>query len=399
MADADRTLEILIKLGYVGADQADAARNALAGIKSETGDLNTSLPEGSELWAKYKNVLSDTSREAEGFSMRGREMHLIAAQLNQILPGLGLAFRGLTAAMGPFIVVALAIQTVTTYWRMYKDQVEATAKAQADALDEVREATHTAVEENSKFAKSLDAQRTASEQLTDQLDLQNAAIAGESKAQRELLAAQEKAEMAVAKTPEEKAGIRLKYEQLQTKAEEDARRERMANEDKAIADLKEKEDKLQFAREQNADLQAVASRDLDAAEVKRYQKIIDEETRQIDDLRRTRETLERKRTIEGVTAGAESSERRPTRAFSILSEFGGAEGLVGAVASNVQILEHGGKLSAAQIATNAAFTELMKLLGANGSQILELARLLAASQKNQAAEIAAIKNQLGNLPH
>ena len=79
--------------------------------------------------------------------------------------GLGLAFRGLTAAMGPFIVVALAIEAATTYWKLYKDRVAEAAQAHADAMDKFRESTRAAVEENSNFAKSMDDAKTAAETM------------------------------------------------------------------------------------------------------------------------------------------------------------------------------------------------------------------------------------------
>jgi len=168
MADSpDKVLEILIKLGYVGGDQAEAARKAIAGIKQETGDLSQTLPEGSEIWSKYKNVLGEAKKGAEGFTESGHGMRHIATELNHVIPGLGMAFRGLVTAMGPVAVVVLALQAAITWWKFYRDQVEEAAEAQAKALDKMRAATRGAVEENTRFAKSFEDVRTAS-QITDE---------------------------------------------------------------------------------------------------------------------------------------------------------------------------------------------------------------------------------------
>ena len=80
------------------------------------------------------------------------------------------------------------------------------------------------------------------------------------------------------------------------------------------------------------------------------------------------------------------------RELSILGEHGGAAGLVGAVAANERILEHGGKLSADQIATNRAFSELMEIIGSNAGQTLALVKAIADQQKTQAAVIAGLSN-------
>lgn len=88
------------------------------------------------------------------------------------------------------------------------------------------------------------------------------------------------------------------------------------------------------------------------------------------------------------------------RALSILGEHGGAAGLVGAVAGNEQILQHGGKLSADQIATNSALVELLGILGATGKQTLEIIHAIGQDSKALHTEIAVLRSQfLGQSNH
>ena len=84
------------------------------------------------------------------------------------------------------------------------------------------------------------------------------------------------------------------------------------------------------------------------------------------------------------------------RALTLLGEHGGAAALVGGVVANQEILKHGGKLSADQIATNQAFVELMQILGANNNQIIQLVQALVADQKNRDHEIAGLRAQVEN---
>ena len=65
MGDSDRTLEILIKLGYVGKEQADQARKDLADFNEGSGDLTKTLEKEGE----STNTLTGLHRELRSAMM------------------------------------------------------------------------------------------------------------------------------------------------------------------------------------------------------------------------------------------------------------------------------------------------------------------------------------------
>jgi len=211
MDSSNNILEILIKLGYIGADQAAAARSALAGIKEETGDLSESLPEGSKLWEKYKNVLSDTGTQTEKTAGHSREMRRVMGELDRVLPGLGEGFRGLINGMGPMLVLVEGIQAAVTWWNFYEEKVKAVADAQAAALDKMRDATKKLVEENTNFANSLENIETAVQKLNTAYQQGKAVLDAQLKVRENILKADEDAALAAAASPEEKQAIKATF--------------------------------------------------------------------------------------------------------------------------------------------------------------------------------------------
>ena len=367
MADADRTLEILIKLGYVGSEQADAARNALAGIKSETGDLNTSLPEGSELWAKYKNVLSQGGEEISKAGRHMEGLRFVAQRLNGILPGLGMAFSGMVRALGPFMVIGLAIQAAATWWQFYKEKVEAAGKAQNEALDKMRSMTADAIKGNSDFAKSFDDVGSAASRANKALSEAEAILEARLKAQREVTGVNDEA---------------------------GARQARLALLDAAIAGQKAKENellgKLPGLQQQRID----TMRSEDWAKFNDLGNEIVAIRAQINDFKSSIPELEqRARTAANVNA----IETRGEHAANVVRAGGPAPFVQGVAAAESAYLQ-GQKLTESQSALLKQFGDYMRDHGATNAQIIILLHLLVASERDRRNEVEAMQRQLANLP-
>jgi hypothetical protein len=190
MADSDNTLKLLIEMGVVGQEDVKAANELL-------GETGKSAGEGAEGLGK--------------FQIAGGGTRLIAAELNRIIPGLGIAFRGLTTALGPFAIIALSIQAAITYWKLYNDAVTEAAAAHGKALDQIRSAYKDAREEVENFDTAMKEASRPKNEASDMLHNAQAVLDAQMKGRKELLKLDEENEMAKAGTPEEKSAIKKKY--------------------------------------------------------------------------------------------------------------------------------------------------------------------------------------------
>jgi hypothetical protein len=104
---ADNTLEILIKLGFIGADQADAAKAALARLKDET-----------------TAGAAATDKATDSFGSSRREIRILGNELGRVagVSGMGTLFLGGVAAAA--FGAAKAIGLVKTVWQ----EIQATIK-------------------------------------------------------------------------------------------------------------------------------------------------------------------------------------------------------------------------------------------------------------------------------
>lgn len=116
MADQD-SLQILIELlaNTAGADKVQAA---LDKTKESVGDLNTHLPEGSELWAKYKNQLSDVNHEGERVEASHRAIHLLLEKLGLPAHELGLLLHGM------FNEATVSVVSLAIAWEIWNKRME-----------------------------------------------------------------------------------------------------------------------------------------------------------------------------------------------------------------------------------------------------------------------------------
>ena len=226
MADADKTLKLLIELGVVGKDDARAAQQLL----KETTD---STQEAAKATAALGDSEKETGGKAEHAGISHRALNRTLGELNRVVPGLGTALEFLAhgyqhsaegaeaatvandellVSMGELAVVFLAIQAATEYWNLYKESSEAALKAQTEATTKLDDATKKMIESRDKFNEAMNRGVEPAERINKQLDLQTKIVEAQIKAERELLKAREDAELAGAKTPEQKSEIKRRYE-------------------------------------------------------------------------------------------------------------------------------------------------------------------------------------------
>ena len=216
MAEApDNILNILVQLGVIGEKDVAAAKDLL----SETGqvagkDMATSLPEGSEAWAKYKFALGGASEGAEGFNLHGKEMHKVVNNLNHVIPGLGGAVKELKAAFsggGPMALLLLSLEAAITYWDLYKEKAAEAAEATAKALEKIRTATATARTELEDFNKAMEKARNPDDAEAAEIANQRAINAAQFKYKRDMLALDEATATDKATTPEQKEAVKKDF--------------------------------------------------------------------------------------------------------------------------------------------------------------------------------------------
>jgi len=377
--DNQLIIEILTK--YLGKEEAAAAAKDLAGLKEQTGDLSQSLPEGSELWKKYKGILSETSDSAGVFTGKSREMRIVAEQLNHILPGLGLAFRGVVTAMGPIAIVALSIQAAVTWWKYYKEGVEAAAKANEESMDKVRKSTHDAVDEISKFKAAMDQAASAVERdkkaLTESLAILDAQI----KARKELREA-----MGI-KGGESEAGDQAAKLALinNTMATVSAQMKPLLEQQAAL------EEKMRHGGAgAGADWQTGQAFGRDrAAENKQFA----ETAKTLEDLKKYLGELEQQsRTLTNTLAIQAKAEHA-----AALAKAGTPGAVVEGVAAAESAIEHGKKMTDSQKDLLRAFMDFARDHGASNDEILKALHLLTTSAQARQQEAATLTAQLAAL--
>ena len=234
----DLRIHIISDADTKGFTQSTAATKTL---KVDTSDLSDETKRQLGLLPQHEEALKKIPPEATGkgikeISLKGREMREIFSKLNEMIPGLGLAMRGLgevsneasaqvaagegevaaankslLMSTGPLVVVVLALQAAMEYWDLYKEKVASAAEAQATALDKIRKTTKEALDEQAEFNKAMAEACEPEDKYAASLALTNAAIAAQTKAKQDLLKADEEAELARAKTPEERDAIKKKY--------------------------------------------------------------------------------------------------------------------------------------------------------------------------------------------
>jgi hypothetical protein len=384
-------------------DAGAKGTQAIAGVKQETGDLSQSLPEGSALWAKYKNILGETGKEAGIFNLHSHGTRMIAAELNRIIPGLGLAFRGLTMAMLPIAAIALAIQAAVTWWKIYRDEIEAVANAQAAALDKMRKATSDAVVENTNFAKAMEDTGTAAEKLNTALSDQQTILNAQIKARKDLLKAYEDAELALAKSPQEKEAIQKKYAGLGESADDAGRQEHLGLLRQARDIAQSKQDAATKERElMNWQLTNDANVAYTAEEKNALNIKIAAKDKEIEDLKKESDRLNRQISTTGAVGDIEGSAEYQRRTVKQSQEiFSGATGAAdkylggGSLdAGQQQLLMVTANLATGHSNTLDQAAKAVHAIEGSNSAILTTLERLAAAAENTRVRVATLEHQV-----
>jgi hypothetical protein len=172
MSDStDSTLDILVKLGVVGQQHVQLARQLLqqmGGATPATGDANTIPGTDAE-------IAVDVAKE-RGIKLEGNPQ--LSAEIDRILPGLGQDLRGLFGGpLGPVILLASAVVAVKQYLKdgnagLHKvGGQEAAAHQVANAGDEtgsnkkrienIKAITDARLDACKEFFEALDPQKIA----------------------------------------------------------------------------------------------------------------------------------------------------------------------------------------------------------------------------------------------
>jgi len=222
------------------------AGDGLKKIKIDCSDLGDGSKKLLGISQTTNEELKKTPPEAaskgfKGLSLKGREMREVFAKLNEIIPGLGLAIRGigetaeaaaaktaaaegevaaanegLIASAGPLIVVVLALQAAMEAWNAYSEGVKAATEAATEATKKLRDTMHEAFAELDEFNKAMAKASEPSDKYSVSLERQQAVFEAQIKSRRELLKLNEAEEMARAQTPEQKEAIRQRYENAES---------------------------------------------------------------------------------------------------------------------------------------------------------------------------------------
>jgi hypothetical protein len=205
----DNTLEILIKLGFIGADQADDARKAIAGVKDET-------TAGSKA----------TDKATDSFGSSRREIRMLGNELGRVagVSGAGMLFLGGVASAA--FAAAKAIGLVKTVWQ----EIQATIKGPieidvppeaAGHITAVAEAWNTFVEARAKVVAAENTPQA--EAGREEKKLQN-----ELKLIKEVLAAErEKAMIEAGSDKDAQERVKAQFDHAGKQADEASRQQQI----------------------------------------------------------------------------------------------------------------------------------------------------------------------------
>lgn len=210
MADADKTLKLLIDMQVIGKDDVVAANQLLA----ETGK------------AAGKST-HEAGEEVKLFSTHGSEMKKIMHEMAAVSPGLGLALK---AAFHPqnigMVALLMVIQGIMQAVEEHKKKVEELAKAQTELTvavwDAQRDAIGSARDEADNFAAALKKVHQNTNELKDSEAEEKARFDATMERQKKLISSYKELELAKAggdKAKEEE--IKGRYSSFESELEKD----------------------------------------------------------------------------------------------------------------------------------------------------------------------------------
>lgn len=224
----DNVLKLLIEFGLNDA-QAQQALNRINELKDSTADAGKEMENVSEKADEEGKQLEATGEHAGNSKLKHMALHHAMSELNKISPGLGtsmmflsrgymqageaakgaaagtkefqLALEGAMATILPLLAIMLTIQTISTYWDIYKEKVKAAAEAQTEAMKQIEEATEKALKAQQELNEATHPTSSLLKQDEERLKKQEESLEKQVKLMRE-----------GAKTPEEKARVEEYYE-------------------------------------------------------------------------------------------------------------------------------------------------------------------------------------------
>jgi len=390
MADSDNTLKLLIQLGIIGQADAQAAKDLLVETKKSAEDLSASMPESWQKQENFNKAIGGGSRAAEEYSKHAEGMRKVIGELNRVVPGLGEAFKAVETTMeggnATLILVALAIQATMTYWDLYKEKVTAAAEAQAKAFDKIRESTRAALDEQKSFTEEMKAAAEPQDAYAAALGRANTILDAQIKAKRALMKADEDAEMAGAKTPEEKEAIKKKYGEKGDAASHDEEQSKI--------------DVMQEVLRKVVDDQAELERQRNAAKEEIRDAVASHQTDLIPELNKKVEELDKK------IVSAQEHQTQYRADIRTASTVGGINDDSRTMAGNrtiskgvegIDAAAHGQKLTQEQVKANAALTQLFSQQSGGIAAMQSIIKYHLQHSTTQAQETEALKKALATL--
>src|SRR5450756_1567083 len=220
MADSDKILGLLVNIGVVGQADIKAANDLLAETASKAEESGKKAANAAEKKKQLAKVMDELNKISPGV---GDGVNLLAqaymkagaaAEGGKVsMAGFATALSGLTRSGGPTMIASLGIEAVTTWWDFFKKKAEAAAKAQAESMDKIRESTKEALDEHANFDEAMKKASEPEDKFAESLAHAETIILAQTEAKRKLLKLDEEAELAKAKTPEEKEAITKRYDQ------------------------------------------------------------------------------------------------------------------------------------------------------------------------------------------
>lgn len=170
---------------------------------------------------------------------------------------------------GPMTLVSLGIQAAIEWWDLYKKKVDATARAQEEAVKRMVAATANARNTVEALNKNLaPKEKNMAEQDDDELQGKLGDLQNKTDRQSRLNQANKEKELSDAKTPEQASQIEDKYELLAQKLEDWRKRQKAAIEAAMVKQVEKQIAETKQSRDSNIATQAQAFQDRKNAEVK-----------------------------------------------------------------------------------------------------------------------------------
>lgn len=359
------------------------------------------------------NQASDeASSKAEKHAAAERGVEEICAKLNEVLPGLGSSLDLLTqgyrggveaaeagaaanesfiASLGPIAVVLLGIQAAMQYWDMYKDKVKEAQEAQTEALEKMVDSLNKAREAQDRFFNAQHPKDDPIRNAENNFDRKTAVSRAEVEGRKKVLQTQENADMANAKSPEEREIIQRKYEGL------NAQQDKVLETKTANAkqdEMGELNDAITKATAQGNDLPkriVDANTAGDTETAKKLKEELDKVSDQLSQLNEKKGSLEA-----DIEKDKEvSAVNDQTAAQTAVARVQGDDTV--ALAINAVAAGNRGPLTQAQKDAIAQLQQVYEAIGSNQQVMIAAMKHAADHQQSQSQEIQSIRQQLAAL--